>query len=140
MRLWFAWCPRSPVVVSEYKITTAWDQQIEPLILDSSKTIYELGWSTYPRNDVLNFRLENPLRFDYCGQMLEGTILAMGLQPLPATCTGARVPFQLMFADPFGHEIDATAEFYVERIAKKKIPAPPPLTGLYDPRSQKGDE
>ena len=70
--------------------------------------------------------------------MLEGTILATGLQPIPATYrTGMRVGVRLTFADSLGHEIDVEAKLYVNRTAKIKNAALRLGRGLYEPLAQR---
>lgn len=129
------------LIVPHCQITTKWDAQIALLNFDERSPICNLGWLTYSRNEVLNQGFDNSLRFHYRGQVIEGTILAMGLQPIPATYrTGARVPFQLTFGDPLGHKIEVEAELYVDRIAKSDAtvqrgsrlyePINPPETGV----------
>ena len=121
------------MIVTHYEIMTAWDNHIEPVIFDENISTCKVGWFQYPRNDVLNFRLDNSMRFDFCGQVIEGTILAMGLQPIPAAYrTGARRPFHLAFTDSRGHQIDVESEFYVDRIAKRTNSTQLRGVGLYE--------
>ena len=125
---------QSRLIVSHYEIMTAWDNHIEPVIFDKDISTCKVGWFQYPRDDVLNFRLNNSMRFDYCGQAIEGTILAMGLQPIPPVYrTGARMPFRLVFTDSLGHLFDVESEFYVDRIAKRKNSTQLRGSGLYEP-------
>ena len=126
---------QSPLILPHYQITTVWDDEISLLNFDERSPICKLGSLTYSRNEVLNQGVCNSLRFHYRGQVIEGTILAMGLRPIPAAYrTGARIPFQLTFADSLGHQIDVEAELYVERMAKKKNAAVRRGAGLYEPR------
>jgi len=98
------------LILPRCRITTQWDDQILPLNFDERSPICKLGWVTYSRNEVLNQHLDNSLRFYYRGQLIEGTILAMGLRSIPvAYRTGACVPFQLTFWDPIGREIGVEA-------------------------------
>ena len=73
--------------------------------------------------------------FHYRGQMVDGVILASGLEPVPDEYrTGAIVPFQLTFTDSLEHEIGVGAELYVDRAAKHKIAAVRPRSnGLFGP-------
>ncbi len=123
---------RSGLILSHYQIRTKFDDQISPLNFDERSPICTLGWFSYSRNEVLNQHFDNSLRFHYRGQLIEGTILAMGLRPIPATYrTGARIPFQLTFAEPLGHKIEVEAELYVNRIAKRKNATVRRGSGLY---------
>ena len=124
---------RAGLILSHYQIRTKWDDQISPLNFDERSPICNLGWFSYSRNEVLNQHLDNSLRFHYRGQLIEGTILAMGLRPIPATYrTGARIPFQLTFGDPLGHKIEVEAELHVDRIAKRKNATVRRGSGFYD--------
>jgi len=123
-----------PLIVSHCKIATSWDNQIVLLNFDQESPIFRLGWQTFSRNEVLNQRFGNSLRFHYRGQMIEGTILATGLRPIPeAYRTGMRVPFQLTLTDTLGHEIDVEAKLYVHRKAKRKSAPLRVGHGLYEP-------
>ncbi|MGH9642686.1 MAG: hypothetical protein ACRD3Q_09685, partial [Terriglobales bacterium] len=89
---------RRGLILPHYRITTEWDGQISLLLFDERGPICKLGWLSYSRNEVLNQHFDNSLRFHYRGEMIEGTILAMGLQSIPAAYrTGARIPLQLTF-------------------------------------------
>ena len=121
------------LILPHYEITTEWDHQISILNFDERR-ICRLGSLTYSRDQVLNHELINSLRFHYSGQVIEGTILAMGLRPIPvAYRTGAQISLQLTFGDSLGHEINVEAELYYERTAKRKSTALRRGAGLYEP-------
>ena len=125
---------RSGLILSHYQIRTKWDDQISPLNFDERSPVCKLGWFTYSRDEVLNQHLDNSLQFHYRGQVIEGTILAMGLQPIPEMYrTGASVPFEINFADSLGHEIGVEAELYVDRTAKRKNATARKGTALFEP-------
>jgi hypothetical protein len=127
---------RSGLTVPHYRITTKWDNQISLLHFDECSPICKLGWFTYSRNELLNQHFDSSLRFRCRGQLIEGTILAMGLRPIPAAYrTGARVPFQLTFTDSLGHEIEVEAELWVDRMAKRQNATVRRGSGLYEPLS-----
>ena len=112
---------QAPLILPEYQIKTDWDDQIALVQIDERGPTCKLGWLEYPRSEILNQGFENFLRFHYCGQMLEGTILATGVRPIPpAYRTGAQVPFRLRLADPLGHEIGVEGALYVQR--KRRMP------------------
>ncbi|MGH9544340.1 MAG: hypothetical protein ACRD23_03910 [Terriglobales bacterium] len=124
---------RSRLILPYHRLTAKWDSEIALVDFDEDNPICKLGWLTYPRDHVLNQRLQNSLQFHYRGQMIEGTILALGVQPLPAAYrTGARVPLQITFGDTLGHQIDVEAELYSDRMTKRKNATAPRGTGLYD--------
>ncbi len=128
---------QSALVLPHYQVTTKWDDEISLLNVDEHSPICRLGWMTYSRSDLLNEGLDTPLRFNYRGQMIEGTILATGLQPLPAAYrTGILVGVRLTFADSLGHEIDVEAELYVNRTAKRNTVVRLG-SGLYEPLAQR---
>jgi hypothetical protein len=125
---------KCPLILSHCKIATSWDNQIVLMNFDQESLIFRLGWLTFSRNEVLNQGFGNSLRFHHRGQMIEGTILASGLQPIPeAYRTGMRVPFQLTLSDTLGHEIDVEAKLHVHRKAKRKNAPLRVGGGLYEP-------
>jgi hypothetical protein len=131
---------RHDLILPHYRIRTEWDSQISLLNFNECSPICKLGWFTYSRCDVLNQHFDNSLRFYYRGQLIEGTILAMGLQPIPAVYrTGARIPFRLAFGDPLGHEIEVEAELYADRMAKKKNATVRSEDDLYEPLHPRAD-
>jgi hypothetical protein len=125
---------RHDLILPHCRMRTEWDNQISRLNFDERSPICKLGWFTYSRSDVLNQHFDNSLRFYYRGQLIEGTILAMGLQPIPAVYrTGARIPFRITFGDPLGHEIEVEAQLYADRMAKKKNATVRSGDELYEP-------
>ena len=121
------------LILPHYEITTEWDHQISVLNFDEGR-ICNLGSLTYSRDQILNHDLINSLRFHYSGQMIEGTILAMGLRPIPiAYRTGAHISLQLTFGDSLGHEVNVEAELYYERTTKRKNTSVRRGAGLYEP-------
>ena len=125
---------RSRLILQDFEITTQWDDRISLLSVDECGPVCKLGWLPYSRKEVLNQRIQTSLRFHYRGHMIEGTILAMGLKPIPeAYRTGAHVPFQLTFTDSLGHEVNVEAELYYERTTKRKNTSVRRGAGLYEP-------
>ena len=124
----------SRLMLPHYRISTTWDDEISLLNVDARTSICNVARLTFWREQLLNDDIHNTLRFHYCGQMIEGTILAVGLKPIPAAYrAGGHIPFQLAFGDPLGHEIKVEAELYHERTAKKKTASVPRRAWLYEP-------
>jgi hypothetical protein len=120
------------------RISTDWDDHIVLRSFDEERPVCKLGPLSYSREEVLNQRIENALRFDRRGDWFEGMILGNGLRPIPKKyLDGAIVPFQLTFEDVFGEEISETAQLFVARTEKQR-PAEQRGTGLYGP--SKGSE
>ena len=66
--------------------------------------------------------------------MVEGWILASGLEPIPQQYrNNAIVPCQLTFWDQFQHEIGVRAYLSVLRAGTQKNAALRPRAGLFDP-------
>lgn len=129
---------QAPLVIQHCQITSEWDNQISMSNFNDRSPICRLGWLTYSQKELLNQGFDNSLRFHYRGQLIEGTILATGLQPIPAAYrTGMRVAVRLTFADSLGHEIEVEAELYVNRMSKKKNAALRLGRGLYEPLAQR---
>jgi hypothetical protein len=78
---------------------------------------WKLGQCQYPIEQLSNDRF--PLKFHRCGHMIEGVILATGLEPIPKEYVQAMtVPVKLTFEDQFGNEISAEKELSVDRSTK----------------------
>lgn len=124
-----------PCTLVTCRLGTEWDDHIVLRSFDDYRPLCRLGIFDYRREEVLNHRIENGLRFDRRGDWFEGMILANGLRPIPEKyLDGAIVPFQLTFEDVCGEEISETAELCVVRTEKQR-PAENRGTGLYGPRS-----
>ena len=115
------------------RLTTSWDDYIVLASFnDEGDSICRLGLLEYPRDQVLNLRLQNSLRFQR-GQMIEGVILATGVNPIPeAYRHGQIVPIGLAFLDQNENQIRETADLFVDRLWKPKHKFAPRKTGLFD--------
>jgi hypothetical protein len=123
-----------PDTLMDCRVSTDWDDHIVLRSFDEERPVCRLGPLSYSRDEVLNQRIQNALRFDRRGDWFEGMILANGLRPIPEKyLDGAIVPFQLTFEDVFGAEISETAKLFVDRTEKQR-PAEQRGTGLYGPR------
>jgi hypothetical protein len=124
---------RSRVILTDYEMTTDWDDQILLLNIDERKPFCKLGSLEFEGREVLNSRLENHLRFYDQGAMVEGWLLASGLRPIPPQYRyGQTLPCQLTFWDQFHHEIGVRAYLSVLRRGTQQKVAERPRVGLFD--------
>ena len=120
------------ILPDECRITTKFNDQIELETIDHRFMFCELGQCKYPTAEVLNDRF--PLKFHHRGRMIEGVILATGLEPIPKEYVqGMTAPFKLAFEDQFGNEISAEAKLSVDRSTKPRPRLVRPKSSLHDP-------
>jgi hypothetical protein len=119
--------------VLDCRLTTSWDDDIAlSSHSDDGNSMCRLGLLQYPRNQVLNHRIDNSMRF-VRGRVIEGVILATGANPIPEGCRhGLIVPIRLAFLDQNENEIRENAELFVDRLSKPKRKFVPRKSGLYD--------
>jgi hypothetical protein len=117
--------------VLDCRLTTSWDDHIVLASFnDGGDPMCRLGRVEYPRDQVLNLRIQNSLRFQR-GQIIEGLILASGVNPIPeAYRHGQIVPITLAFLDQNENQIRETAGLFVDRLWKPKHKFAPHKTGL----------
>jgi hypothetical protein len=128
---------RAGPILLDCQIETPWDDQIILQSFQEKGPIYRLGSLRYPAKEVLNDKIENHLRFNYRGALVEGVILFPGLRPIPASCLdGISVPFKLTFLNQFEEEMSVESELLVERRAKPKSVETRRRSGLYEPARQ----
>ena len=115
------------------RLTTSWDDHIVLTSFDDGgDSMCRLGLVEYPRDQVLNLRMQNSLRFQR-GQMIEGVILATGVNPIPeAYRHGQIVPITLTVLDENENQIRETADLFVDRLWKPKPKSARRTTGLFD--------
>lgn len=122
-----------PCTLLGCRMRTDWDEHIVLRSFDEERHVCRLGPLSFAREEVLNQRIENGLRFDHRGDWFEGMILANGLRPIPEKyLDGASVPFRLIFEDVFGEEIREAANLLVTRMHGERLPEQRG-TGLYGP-------
>ncbi|MGC2183852.1 MAG: hypothetical protein WA637_11260 [Terriglobales bacterium] len=119
--------------VLDCRLTTSWDDEIVLASFnDEGDSMCRLGLLQYPRDQVLNLRIQNSLRFQR-GQMIEGVILATGVNPIPeAYRHGLIVPITLALLDQNENQVRETADLFVDRLSKPKNKFVPRKTGLFD--------
>jgi hypothetical protein len=104
----------SGLILMEPEITTRHDQQIVLESFDLGDSVCELGQCWYRKSEVLNDRF--PLTFHRRGHLIEGVILATGLEPIPKEYVhGMTVPFKLTVWDQFVSEINVESKLSVDR-------------------------
>jgi hypothetical protein len=117
--------------VLDCRLTTSWDEHIV-LASEREDSMCRLGLLEYPRDQVLNLRIQNSLRFQR-GQMIEGVILATGVNPIPeAYRHGLIVPINVAFLDQNENQIRENGDLFVDRLWKPKNKFVPRNTGLFD--------
>ena len=120
------------ILPDEPRTTTKFDDQIVPESFDQRFPLCKLGQCEYPTAEVLNDRF--PLKFHRPGDLIEGVILATGLEPIPKEyLQGMTVPLKLTFEDQFGNEISAEAELSVDRSTKPRKRLVGPISSLDGP-------
>jgi hypothetical protein len=102
------------VLLEQCRMTTKFDDQIELECFDVGGPICQLGQCSYLEAEVLNGRF--PLRFHRRGHLIEGVILATGLEPIPKEYVqGMTVPLKLTLWDQFGNEFGVESRLSVDR-------------------------
>ena len=125
---------RPGVILLEYAITSDFDDQILLLNIDERNPFCKLGRFEFERREILNSRVDNELRLQRRGQMVQGWLLASGLSRIPPQDRdGAKVPFQLTFRDQFQQETGVHGTLSVFRAPNQKNPVVRPWTGLDGP-------
>jgi hypothetical protein len=110
---------RPGLILTEWSMSTVYDQQIVAESFDDRGPECKLGGQVYRTDEVLNHRIEKGLRLSR-GTLFEGWLLATGITPIPAEYRNfAIVPFGLSFWDRFGNEYAATGQFSVVRKAQR---------------------
>jgi hypothetical protein len=106
---------RSGLILPEQcEITTKFDRQIVLESFDLGGRVCQLGQCRYQKSQVLNDRF--PLRFDRRGHLIEGVILATGLEPIPQEYVqGMTMPLKLTLWDQFGNEFGVESKLSVDR-------------------------
>jgi hypothetical protein len=124
---------RSAFTIADCDISTEHDDQI---VLESSRQgpLWLLGNAEYRPNEVLNNRIENGLRLTR-GQMVEGYILATGLQRIPMQYDGFSLPFEIIFYNQFGDAFQEAGIFSVVRSGARENQGVRLRSGLYGPGS-----
>ncbi len=127
---------RSAVTLWDCDISTVFDDQIV-LASFHDDPICRLGTAEYLPSEVLNLRIESGLRLSR-GQMVEGYILATGLQRVPIEYGELPLPFEIIFSNQFGDEFANGGMFAVSRAPRAKAAGRRWGTGLYGESERAG--
>ena len=105
---------KSGLILMEPEITTRHDQQIVLECFGLGGPVCTLGQCKYLAAEVLNDRF--PLKFHRRGHLIEGVILATGLEPIPKEYVqGMTMPLKLTFWDQFVSESKVESKLSVDR-------------------------
>jgi hypothetical protein len=130
--VWVRLVARYACMLLGCRVTTKWDSDISLNSYDDQALLCRLGLVEYSQEEVLNQQIENSLRFNHRGDMVEGVILATGIRPIPqAFRHGFLLPFRLTLEDQLENEISVEAELCVDWTAKPTRFTAQCGTGLY---------
>jgi hypothetical protein len=139
--IWVQLVAREPITLLDCQISSQLDDQIVLASVLEDGQFYKYGPLEFPKRQVLNTRLENGLSLGR-GQVIEGTILASGLRPIPAAYRhGYHLPCTLVFYDQYGREISRPISVCADRTWKSRKVIPLSDGGLYGgtPQPQRED-
>ena len=108
---------RPGLVLTDWGLSTDYDEQIVPESFDTRKPVCKLGGQEFRAREVLNPRIEDNLCLS-SGQIVEGWLLASGLRRVPIEYGDFAVPFEIMFWDQFGNEYRTNGKLSVLRKAQ----------------------
>jgi hypothetical protein len=120
---------RRRCVVTTCRITTDDDKHIVLRSFDKESRLCKFDYLDFLQEEVLNCRIENSLRFHHPGDMVEGTILAMGIIPI----SQPYVHFKLTFEDSLDNEVSFRGLLSVDRAAKPRKRTVSKEADLYGP-------
>ncbi len=121
------------LILQDFEINAAWDPGVYPCGPAGGTTYRFSSGLQFEWDEVLNHRIENYLRFRR-GDICEGWLLAMGLNPVPEEYGAGRpAPLELVLLDQFSRRHIATADFVVERSAKRVTSVPRLSHSLFEP-------
>ncbi len=138
--MWVQLVARESTTLLDCQITSQLDNEIVLASFPGQDQFCKLGPMEFPKRQLLNSRLENGLSIRR-GQVIEGTILGWGRQPIPAACwDGIQVPCTLAFRDQYGEEISHQTAVCCDRTWKTKKVVRPSDGGLYGGSPQPQNE
>jgi hypothetical protein len=129
--IWVQLVARAPITLLDCQITSQLDDQILLASPIEDVQYCKHGFMEFPRNQVLNSRLENGLKLRP-GQTIEGTILAFGLRPIPAAYWhGGHLPCTIVFTDQYENRFSREIAVCADRTWKSRKIVAVPDGGLY---------
>ena len=122
--IWVRLVARRLVILLDWAMTTAWDDQIVPqAFFDERIDPWRLGQRDFPQSEVLTMRIMEGLTLNP-GRMAEGWLLAIGLYPMPeAFHHGMTVPFTLELWDQYENEIRHEFKSRALQLIQGRLPA-----------------
>jgi hypothetical protein len=127
---------RSGLILQNFGLAAAWDPDLIPLSPGKEGLYVFARGFDFAWEEVLNHRIEKPLRFHHRGYLAEGWLLAVGQEPIPDTYRhGMAERLEVRLTDQFGGDHFAQAGAFIERSAHKRAPAlrPVKFPGLFEP-------
>lgn len=122
---------RSGMILTDWGLSTDYDDQIVPESFDDRDRVWKLGGREFSPCEVLNSQIERNLVL-VRGRIIEGWLLATGVRPTPAHYSNfAAAPFRLILWDQFGNELGAQGTLSVFRKAQQGNVSVGKGTGLY---------
>ena len=112
---------RLPLVVVDCFCQTDWEYLIPACLSIRKQSTFRWGRETFPVQRLLNDYLETQLRFTYYGQVVEGSILFFGFEPVPDRYRGACAPFFLTLEDESGEQFEVESKLFVHRETQPKL-------------------
>jgi hypothetical protein len=107
---------RSNLRLEDCRIVSEWDPESITLC-HNEKGVYLVGQAVYfTRDEALNQRMENGLRFHDRGDVADGWLVASGLNPIPDNYRNSMITkLGLTFTDQFGNDFSAQAQAMLQR-------------------------
>jgi hypothetical protein len=106
----------SGLVITRWALHNAWDADIAEESPNGNDPLWNFCGQLFPREEILNSRIEDGLRFFRRGQMIEGWLLASGRARIPRKINdGDITACQLAFWDSQGEEIETSVDLSVFR-------------------------
>jgi hypothetical protein len=127
---------RANLILEDFGLAAPWDPDLIPLSPGRKDLYFFARNFDFTRNEVLNHRIEEPLRFHHRGYLAEGWLLAVGQERIPDTYRqGMTQRLEVRLTDQFGGDHFAQADAFVERSVHQKAPAlrPVKFPGLFEP-------
>jgi hypothetical protein len=107
------------IIVNGYDMSSPFDNDIVPESTFGNEAIFNFCAHRFPREKILNERINDGLRFHYRGQLIEGWLLSSGIQPIPQQLPNKNfTSLQLTLFDSLGRMAQANATLGVLRSTK----------------------
>jgi hypothetical protein len=123
------------LTLEDFEIASEWDPE---WIIPSCEEEQLCRWFDLRRDKILNYRIEDGLRFHHPGDVAKGYLLAVSQRPIADKCPDGMVAtLDITFTDQYGHSHCVQTEASLQRSAHRvDYTAGPIGTGLYGPGSR----